>query len=295
MSKRQTILTAVLVSWLPIMVVGALLLLFSWTVSASPSDLSVQQTASTITQTANGQTDYVTVSGLAFMPINPAANYVKDVDRQLLQIESENRVFANNNNIFVAPLVLPSHGQLMSLTLFGQDFDGRGEIRVRLKRCDNTRAQCKIVAESTSILAYKVGGFEMTQLSPINEPIDNYRYSYLLEAELTALLDSGLRAVRLEISPNQPAITPTPPAVVRWSLSGSINRLILPNTELTQVRVCTDDLSHLNNQSHYPIFVVDGLATALASSECVTTWGRDLQIRRELNAGSSSGTYEFLQ
>ncbi|MDM8528310.1 hypothetical protein QUF58_08850 [Anaerolineales bacterium HSG24] len=287
MSKHQTILIAVLASWLPILVVGTLLLLFSWTVSASPNTQPLQQTAPT--------TDYLTVSGLVFMPVNPAANYIKDIERQLLQIESENRVFANNNNVFVAQLTLPQHGQLMGLTLFGQDFDGRGAILVRLKRCDITQVRCKIIAKSTSILAYRVGSFEITQLSPINEPIDNYRYSYLLEAELTALADSGLRAVRLEIASNRPTITPTPPHVVRWSLSGSINRLILPNTGLTQVRVCTDELSHLDNPSHYPILVVDGLATALFSSECVTTWGRNIQVRRELNAGSSSGTYEFLQ
>jgi hypothetical protein len=60
-------------------------------------------------------------------------------------------------------------------------------------------------------------------------------------------------------------------------------------------RICTDDLSHLPNPTHYPTLVVDGLAQPLASNTCVDATGYTIELRRQLNTGPSSGTYQILQ
>ena len=106
--------------------------------------------------------------------------------------------------------------------------------------------------------------------------------------------NSGLRSVRLEIIPRE-GVTP-PPEVMPWALAGSVRSFKLPNTQSTQVKICTDDLSHLNNSTHYPYVVADSSQIyPLSSNMCQTIWGRDIEIRRNLNTGPSSGTYQFLR
>jgi hypothetical protein len=79
-------------------------------------------------------------------------------------------------------------------------------------------------------------------------------------------------------------------------LTGDTFSFALPNNGITDARICTDDLSHLNNPTHYPFVVVDNiLVTRLTSNACETVRGRDIEIQRDLNTGSSSGTYEFVE
>jgi hypothetical protein len=275
-NKNQIVLTVVGSTLLTMAMLLSSSLLFSWNVTASTRQQPAEAT-------------YLTVSALTFVPVSQTTIYSKNVTYQLLSLNYQTR----SNNIFVAPLALPHGGRIVGLTVFGQDFDGQGEVRLRLKRCDNGQARCMVLAETTSTTTYNFGQFETTRLIAINEPVDNYLYSYILEAELTALLDSGLRSVRLELAQNG-AILP-PEAITTWSLAGSVYKLTLPGTDLVEMRICTDDLSHLKNPSHYPKLVVDGTSTALLSAECVTTWGRNFEIQRDLNAGPSSGTYQILR
>ncbi|NJN98604.1 MAG: hypothetical protein HC875_33185 [Anaerolineales bacterium] len=139
---------------------------------------------------------------------------------------------------------------------------------------------------------YDDGLFE--KVSRFNELVDNAFYDYFLELELTALGNSGLRAVRLEIaSPVTPSPTPAP--LGEWSLAGEITSFRLPNQSTAQARICTDDLSYLGNPAHYPILVVDGQVINLTSNNCINVWGYYIELRRDYNAGPSSGTYQFLQ
>jgi hypothetical protein len=168
-------------------------------------------------------------------------------------------------------------------------------VAVRLKRCDHGQARCVNVVETTSTDSYAAGQFQTVRIAALNEIIDNNLYSYLVELELTALFDSGLRSVRLEMANEGSGSPPPSGGVEQWSLAGDVTSFIIPNGGWAQVRVCTGDLSHLPNQTHYPTLTVDGRSTTLGSNTCVTVWGRNIQLRRELNTGPSSGTYQILR
>lgn len=235
-------------------------------------------------------TDSTSISAMAFVPLDQATGFNKDPRRQILTLPDQSR----NNNLFVAPLSLPDRSRLTGITVFGEDYDNQGAVRVRLMRCDHGQPRCITVSETTSTDSFAAGQFETVKVTILNEVVDNTLYSYFLELELTAIFDSGLRSVKLEaVIPGGGA--PPPGDIQRWSLSGSTTTFTLPNLSLTQVRVCTDDLSHLDNPTHFPILVVDGESTQLGSNTCVTVWGQDIQIERRLNTGPSSGTYQFLR
>jgi hypothetical protein len=244
-------------------------------------------------QTATDTLEYVSVSALAFGPVSQFAVYYKDFNQQLLTIGNQPRNFTGDSNRFVTALSLPDKTQLTSLTVFGQDFDRLGEIWLRLKRCDHNQPRCVVLAEGSSIVEYDGGLFEKVSL--FNEVVNNGFYAYFLELELTALGNSGLRSVRLETTTAEQVLpTPTPPPFGEWSLSEGVSSFRLPNQATVQARICTDDLSYLDNPGHYPVLVVDGRVINLASNTCITVWGYNLELRRDVNAGPSSGTYQIL-
>jgi hypothetical protein len=188
-------------------------------------------------------------------------------------------------------LLLPDRSELLALTLYGEDFDSQGEIRLRLKRCDHGQARCLILAETSSGLLSAQGLFETPKVTIPAEVVNNQFFTYFLEFELTALLNSGPRSVRLEIR------TPTGATVAqqgRWSLTNDVYNFTLPTGGFTEAQICTDNLSHLNNVTHYPYLVIDGIPTArLASNDCQTVRGTHIEIRRDFNTGPSTGTYQF--
>jgi hypothetical protein len=221
------------------------------------------------------------------------SNYLKDTRQQLLSLTGSSQNFVLNRNFFVASLSLPDRSELLGLTVFGEDTDPQGEVRLRLKRCDHSQARCTTLAETTSTNGFSAGRFETSRVAVLNESVNNGFYSYFLELQLTALSNSGLRSVRLEmLTPNGES---TPGAEEQWSLANDTETFTLPNVDLTQVRICTDDLGHLDNVTHYPFVVVDGRSISLSSNSCITVWGRDIEIRRRANTGPSSGTYRFLR
>jgi len=234
----------------------------------------------------------LSISAMAFLPLNQAAVYQKDVGQHLLTLGNKTTTTATDSDIFVAPLNLPNRSRLRGMTVFGQDFDNQGAVQVRLKRCDHSQARCLSLAEMTSTAPFAAGQFESSLVALPNEAVNNDFYSYFLELELTALAGSGLRSVRLELVADPTAATPA--AVETWALSGAVTSFPLPNQDLAQVRICTDDLGHLPNSTHYPWLVVDGQTIPLLSNACIDVLGYTMQIRRELNTGSSSGTYQFL-
>lgn len=236
---------------------------------------------------------YASVSAMAFVPVQQNSTFFKDTQRELLTLTGPNRVFTYDRNVFVAPLALPDQSQLLAFTLFGEDYDPQGEVRARLKRCDHGQARCLNLAESTSTASFAGGSFETTRtVIQQQEIVNNGYYGYFLELELTALGNSGLRSVRLEWLPTGGTVTP--PAEQTWTLDGSVTTFAVPNNTMSQVRICTNDLSYLDNPTHYPFVVVDGQTISLSSNSCVTVWGRDIEIRRRPNTGPSSGTFQIL-
>lgn len=236
-----------------------------------------------------GSITYLSVSGLAFAPVSPNIAYQKDTTRQLLTLTGP----VQAGSLFVAPLSLPNRGRLSGITIFGEDFDAQGQVRVRLLRCNHGQPRCTALADVSSTDGYAGGRFDTGRIAIANEGVDNSLFSYLLELELTARFNSGLGAVRLDLL--EPGSSPLPAGnVERWSLDGAVTSFTLPNLDWVSARVCTDDLSHLDNPTHYPMLVVDGRVTALSSNTCVTVWGRAIEVRRRLNTGPSSGTYQFL-
>lgn len=229
---------------------------------------------------------FVSVSGLAFMPVDANTLYRKEPNQQLISVEG-------GSNLLIAPLILPDQTILTGLTIFGVDLDNQGEVRLRLKQCAHNQASCVVVGETSSGQSYAAGPFETNRLSLPAQPIDNSLYAYFLELELTARSNSGLRSVRLETATTGQQMSSG--AVNSWSLSGTTTSFSMPNQGWVQARICTDDLSHLDNPTHYPTLVVDGQSTPLSSESCVTVWGYDIEVRRKMNTGPSSGTYQFLR
>jgi hypothetical protein len=287
MSKPQIGLVTVISAVLTLLIISGSLLIFSQASAAPP----VGKDAAILAQTT-ASTNYVSVSALAFGPVSQFAVYYKDLNQQLLTLGNQPRNFTGDSNRFVAPLTLADQTLLSGMTVFGQDFDALGEMRLRLKRCDHNQPRCVLLAENASTVEYDDGLFEKVSL--FNEPVDNAFYDYFLELELTALGNSGLRSVRLETASAATA-TPTPAPFGEWSLSDEIRTFRLPNQTTVQARICTNDLSYLDSPAHYPILVVDGQVTNLASNSCVDVWGYYIELRRDNNSGPSSGTYQFLR
>jgi hypothetical protein len=289
MNKRQILLTASLSTIFTLAIIAGSMLFFSRTMAAPSTQIASTPTPQAITSSLT----YLSVSSLAFMPVSQDTLYSKDVRRQMLTLNSQPLTLAADSNIFVAPLALSDKSVLTGMTVYGEDFDNQGAVEVRLKRCDHSQARCISLAETTSTDTYAAGQFETIKAAIPDEVINHQFYSYFLELELTAATKSGLRSVRLEMTED---ITLTPAGKgERWTLSKDVTNFLLPNQDWTQVRVCTDDLGHLNNPTHYPSLIVDGQMIPLSSNTCVTVWGRDIEIRRELNTGASSGTYQFLR
>jgi hypothetical protein len=284
MNKRQILFTAGLSTFFTLIIFAAVLLV-STQVIAAP----FRQGTPTPTVTPSSET-YLSVSSMAFMPINPATRYQKDVLRQLLTLDNSS---TSTGNIFVAPLTLTDQRVLTGMTVFGEDFDNQGAVQVRLKRCDHSQARCVTLAQMTSSNTYASGQFETPSAAIANEVISNYFYSYFLELELSERSKGGLRSVRLEMSGD--GVLPPVSEAKEWALTGNVTNFLIPTQGLNQLRVCTDDLSHLPNSTHFPSLVVDNNIYALSSNECVTVWGSTIRITRNLNTGPSTGTYQILR
>jgi hypothetical protein len=289
MDKRLLIFVASLLSILAATIIVGLLPHFGRAAAAPP----VEREADPVYQAPADRIQFFSISALVFQPAVSTAVYNKDLQRQILSLTGQNRNFFDASNIFVAPLLVPDRTKLLGATLFGEDFDNQGEVRLRLKRCDHSQARCVILAETTSTTTLAAGQFQTPSVAIPNETVDNRFFTYFWELELTALFNSGARSVRLEASvPDATASI----AQGQWSLTGDTFSFALPNNGITDARICTDDLSHLNNPTHYPFVVVDSiLVTRLTSNVCETVRGRDIEIQRDLNTGSSSGTYEFVE
>jgi len=283
MRKSQIGLVAIISTILTLLIIGGSLLIFGQ-VSAAPDETALVQT--------NASPGYTSVSALAFGPVSQFAVYYKDFNQQLLTLGNQPRNFTGDSNRFIASLSLANQTVLSGLTVFGQDFDPQGEIRLRFKRCDHNQPRCIVLAETASAVEYDDGLFE--NVSRFNELVDHAFYDYFLELELTALGNSGLRSVRLETT-NAGTGSPPPANLQKWSLSGETTSFRLPNQTTTQARICTDDFGHLDNPTHYPILVVDGQVINLASNTCIVVWGYSIELRRDYNTGPSSGTYQFLR
>jgi len=296
MNRYQMFLVAVMASFFTVLTIvlswsGSVLAQQAEQSSLVSAKLVPQQISSSVAVTES--VSYVSVSAMAFLPLQQTASYSKSTALQSLSLNSSSRNFVAGSNVFVAPLSLPDHSRVLNLTLFGQDADKQGAIWLRLKRCDHNQLRCVVLTELTSTDVYALGLFEVSAVSFINEVVDNYLYSYFLESQLTAVGNSGLRAVRLAMVDEQVSAQST--NVEKWSLNGLVRSFTVPNSSATQLRICTDDLSRLSNSTHYPRLVVDGKTISLSSKECVAVWGSKIEIQRALNAGDSSGTYQFLR
>lgn len=279
MSKRYVLLTTLLSSGLTLAILVGVALFFDQAIAAPAVQV-----------TNPGVPAHISVSALVFTPVDQDIPYLKNTARQLLTINRQSR----NNNIFVAPLTLPDRAILTGITLFGEDFDSQGAVQVRLKRCDHGQARCLSLAQPTSTNAFALGQFETVKMTNLSEVVDNNFYSYHLELEITALANSGLRSVRVELTDRSNADSFTGPEE-SWQLSGNVTNFLIPNRGQVEVRVCTDDLSDLPNFTHYPTLVVDSRSIPLGSNECRVVVGSNIEIRRSLNTRSSSGTYQILR
>jgi hypothetical protein len=279
MNKYQLWLTAILSSFFSLTLVMGLFLVFE-RAKAAPSP-----------QIAGSGPIYLSISGLAFLPTNASIPYSKDTTRQLLSLTGQNRNF----NLFIVPVNLPDQSVLTGMTVFGEDFDNQGAVQLRLKRCEQSQGVCISLTDATSTNAFAVGRFETVRVPILNEVINNNLYTYFLELELSALNNSGLRSVRLELFEEGQAPPPTG-NTDRWELSCPTTRLTLTSgTGARQVRVCTDNLSDLPNITHYPSLVVNDQVTRLSSNNCITVQGSTIEVRRPYNTGPSSGTYQILR
>ena len=171
MNKRQILLTASLSTMFTLLVMAGSMLFLSRAVAAPPAQVTVTPTPQVTPAVA-----YLSVSSLAFMPLNQNTLYHKDVRRQMLTLTSQSVSMAAASNMFVASLILPEKGMLTGITVFGEDFDNLGAAQVRLKRCDHSQARCISLAETTSTNNYAAGQFETLKAAIPNESVNNYFY-----------------------------------------------------------------------------------------------------------------------
>ena len=286
---RQMFVTALFSTLFTVLVLAGTVLFISQAMAA-PAD-NVER--GVLNQATESGFRYINSSGLGFLPVQQNSTFFKDTQRQLLTLTGQDRTFSTGRNVFVAPLDLPDRSELLAMTVFGEDVDNQGEVRVRLKRCDHSHARCAVLAETTSTTQFSGGLFETSRVAVFNEAVNNSLYNYFLELELTALLNSGLRSARLDVV--LPDASLPNGDVESWELSGSVLSFPLPNTSPAETQICTADLSYLNNATHYPFVAIDGEFIPLSSNACITVWGRDIEIRRKANTGPSSGTYQFLR
>ena len=282
MKKQHIFLTAILSTTMSLAVIIGSVVWFSPAQAAPLPQISG----------SNAQT--FSVSAMAFSPVQQNNSYIKDPQRQLLTLLGNGYTVTSDRNIFVAPLTLPDRGQLLTMVVSGEDYDTQGEVRVRFKRCRQNQSACVVLGETSSSLGFAGSIFETRSTFLQNEVVNNAFYTYFLELELTALNNSGLRAVRLEMVSTGSASAPVS-SVMRWELSGNFTSFPIPNSGWAEVRICTDDLSHLPNTTHLPYVMVDGMRRGLSSNSCLTVQGYDIEIRRDRNTAASSGTYQILR
>ena len=219
MNRIQWVFTTIISSLITILFIGSSIIFFNQAAAAP----SVQVVTPTPVVILEGPV-YVSVSGLAFTPVNTAASYRLNRTRQLLTLENISSNFLNETNIFITPLNLPDQTVLTGMTVFGEDFDGAGAVRVRLKRCDHSQGRCITLTETTSTDAFAIGRFETIKVAILNEIIDNKLHIYFLELEITALRNSGLRSVRLELQDQ--AVLTVAGDLEEWALGGKCNPLV---------------------------------------------------------------------
>jgi hypothetical protein len=249
--------------------------------------------AASSAQTSPGM-QYISVPAMAFNPVQQNSSFAKDTQRQLLWLMGNNHTVTRDRNIFVAPLMLPDGAQLLTMVISGEDYDTQGEVRVRFKRCDQRQPLCVGLGETTSQVGFAGGYFETAVSFLQNDVVNNANYTYFLELELTALNNSGLRSVRLNTVGAGSASAPVS-SEVHWELAGAFTSFPIATSGWAEVKICADDLSYLPNPSHYPFVMVDGTQRGLTSNSCLTVQGYDIEIRRNLNTGPSSGTYQILR
>ena len=294
MNNRQMMLTAVLSSLFTLTIIAGLMWLMGQASAAPPPKTGQTPAGQTITPTLQ----YISISGVAFSPIQQNMAYTKDVRQQLLGLAGQSRNFGAGSNLFIAPLTLPDRSELFGITVFGADFDNQGEVRVRLKRCNHGQAFCVILAETTSTAAYALGPFETSRISVFNEIVDNQFYASFLELDLTALGNSGLRSVRLEVLSQAEA--PFTAKKEPWLMQGPDRTFGLPNntTRTRDVEICIDDLTRSNTDPiHYLSSTAESVEVARLSSSnpCTKVAGEKIEIKRTLNTSRWSGTYQFLR
>lgn len=278
MQTRYILLIALLSSFFTLVIlIGSMLIFTTVRAASSPQIASIAPM-------------YVGVSSLVFEPIESNVSYNKNTARQLLTVSRQDP----ENNLFTASLILPDRSILTGMSVFGEDFDNQGAVTVRLKRCDHNQPRCVSLAQPTSTAAFALGQFETVKLSNLYEVVDNSLYNYQLELELTALKNSGLRSVKLEVLDTR-GVSAIVGSVEPWRLGGTLTNFVIPNQNPTDVQVCTDDLSYLPNPTHYPVLTVDGRSLRLDSNRCQMATGLVIEIRRSPNTGPSSGTYQLLR
>jgi hypothetical protein len=212
-----------IIGWLSLITVtifGGSLLFFNGALAAP----SVERALAPRPQPA-GDASFVSVSSVAFLPADSENSaYTRDPVRQMVVLTG-----SATGNLFVAPLSLPDQHAVVRLTAFGEYFDSNGAIQVHLKRCPhNGQTPCERLASAGVSAGSPVQPrFETHTTVVPNVAVDNQRFTYLLELELTALQNSGLRSVRLELSAGEAAVSAALP-------SGSQAAVVSARTNLAQ-------------------------------------------------------------
>jgi hypothetical protein len=222
MSKDRVVATIGVSILTTVAILVGSLLFFSGAMAAPATEKS----PAPISQPSAGGASFVSVSSVGFLPVAPENSaYTRDPAGQLLALTGSNA----NNNLFVAPLSLPDNSSVVRMTVFGQYFDSNGGIQIYLKRCPhNGQTACRRLASAgVNTGSPAQARFETHTTVVPNVIVDNQRFTYMLELELTALENSGLRSVRLELASSEemePAALPP----------GSQAAVVAASTDLAQ-------------------------------------------------------------
>lgn len=185
--KRQILLTAAVSNFLILLIFSALVLYSgAMAAPAAETDWVARQPA------AANTSKYVSVSSLAFLPLNNSTAYNRLANTYVLSNQ------APGPNIFAASVNLPDNSLITQLNVFSSNDNSQpanaGAVQVWLKRCPhNGSSECNTVASAALELNAVPGGILYGDTR-----VDNENYAYILELQLSGV-NTSLRSVRVDL------------------------------------------------------------------------------------------------
>lgn len=295
--KRQVLIISAVSSFFTVALVAASLLIISGVLAApaaEPFPATMQQSASTANR-------YLSISSMTFQPFSEeTAPYRRNFEEQILALDTSSLEVENQNNWFIAPLLLPNDTLLTGITFFGRDLDPNGWIEIALWRCTHGGQVSCIDLPLSSYRtdeSFTGGNFDSGRIA-LNEVINNQIYSYTLATRIMAVNGSGLRSVVVELSETSGSDgssgTGGSSEPIAWTLDNRnvTTQLATGISPSAVVEICSDSRSSANIEVQYGSNV-----STLTPGNCARYSGYSSYAVKNVGVYGSfaSGTFEVFR